>query len=77
MPFAPGTVDSPLLRQRIVELGQSLGSTEAAEKAFLSRQPASRFGTPQEIAGMCAYLASDDGVFVTGQIINVDGGITI
>ena len=73
----PGTVDSPSLRQRIVELGQTLGSVAAAEQMFLSRQPAGRFGTPQEIAGICAYLASDDGVFMTGQVINVDGGITI
>ena len=73
----PGTVDSPSLRQRIVELGETMGGVEAAEQMFLSRQPAGRFGTPQEIAGMCAYLASDDGVFMTGQVINVDGGITI
>jgi 2-keto-3-deoxy-L-fuconate dehydrogenase len=34
-------------------------------------------GQPEEIAGLCAYLASDDAVFVTGQAINIDGGITI
>ena len=73
----PGTVDSPSLRQRIIDLGQTMGGVEAAEQMFLSRQPAGRFGTPQEIAGMCAYLASEDGVFMTGQVINVDGGITI
>ena len=73
----PGTVDSPSLRQRIIDLGQTVGGPEAAEQMFLSRQPAGRFGTPQEIAGMCAYLASEDGVFMTGQVINVDGGITI
>lgn len=73
----PGTVDSPSLRQRISELSQSFGSIEAAEKMFLDRQPSGRFGTPEEIAGVCAFLASDDGRFVTGQTINVDGGITI
>lgn len=73
----PGTVDSPSLRDRITELAQVLGSLEAAEKAFLDRQPSGRLGTTQEIAGICAFLASDDGRFVTGQAINVDGGITI
>jgi 2-keto-3-deoxy-L-fuconate dehydrogenase len=73
----PGTVDSPSLRQRIVDLSQSMGSIAAAEQMFLNRQPAGRFGTPQEIAGICAFLGSDDAVFITGQVINVDGGITI
>jgi 2-keto-3-deoxy-L-fuconate dehydrogenase len=73
----PGTVDSPSLRQRIADLADKLGGLDAAEKYFLDRQPAGRFGTPEEIAGICAFLASADGRFVTGQTINVDGGITI
>ncbi|WP_099827685.1 SDR family oxidoreductase [Oceaniglobus indicus] len=73
----PGTVDSPSLRERIGDLAQTMGSVEAAEKWFLDRQPAGRLGTPEEIAGMCAFLASHDARFITGQTINVDGGITI
>jgi 2-keto-3-deoxy-L-fuconate dehydrogenase len=73
----PGTVDSPSLRGRIDELGAKLGSRDAALKSFIDRQPAGRFGTPEEIAGICAFLASDDASFVTGQLINIDGGITI
>ncbi len=73
----PGTVDSPSLHTRIDELAERLGGREAALKFFIDRQPAGRFGTPAEIAGVCAFLASDDGVFVNGQAINVDGGITI
>lgn len=73
----PGAVDSPSLRERIAELAQTAGSFEAAEKVFLDRQPAGRLGTAEEIAGLCAYLASDDSRFVTGQAINIDGGITI
>lgn len=72
----PGTVDSPSLRGRIATLAQSMG-TEAALKYFLDRQPAGRFGEPEEIAGLCAFLASDDSRFMTGQVINIDGGITI
>ncbi len=73
----PGTVDSPSLRGRMAALAETLGSEEAAERFFLDRQPSGRLGSPEEIAGLCAYLASDDGVFMTGQAINIDGGITI
>jgi 2-keto-3-deoxy-L-fuconate dehydrogenase len=73
----PGTVDSPSLRGRMTALADRLGSAEAAERFFLDRQPSGRLGRAEEIAGLCAYLASDDAVFVTGQAINIDGGITV
>lgn len=73
----PGTVDSPSLRARIAALAESLGGLEAAERFFLERQPSGRLGEPEEIAGLCAFLASEDGRFMTGQALNVDGGITI
>lgn len=73
----PGTVDSPSLRERIKELAEQMGSEEEAYNFFISRQPSGRFGTPEEIAGVCAMLASDESALITGQVINVDGGITI
>jgi 3-oxoacyl-[acyl-carrier protein] reductase len=36
-----------------------------------------RFGTPDDIAPTCLFLASDEGNFVTGQTIGVDGGSTM
>lgn len=72
----PGTVDSPSLRERIAGLAQTMGN-EAALKYFIDRQPAGRFGEASEIASLCAFLASDDAVFMTGQAVCIDGGITI
>ncbi|MCF6326888.1 MAG: SDR family oxidoreductase [Devosiaceae bacterium] len=73
----PGTVDSPSLQERISDLATQMGSKEQALAFFIDRQPSGRFGTVDEIAGLCAFLASDDGAFVNGQAINIDGGITI
>lgn len=73
----PGTVASPSLEERIGELGEKLGSRDEAHKSFISRQPAGRFGTVEEVAAICAFLASDEAAFITGQAINIDGGITI
>ncbi|WP_380058221.1 SDR family oxidoreductase [Falsihalocynthiibacter sp. SS001] len=73
----PGTVDSPSLRGRMAELSEQLGSLEAAEKYFLDRQPSGRLGIPEDIAAICSFLASDDASFITGQCVQVDGGITI
>ena len=73
----PGTVDSPSLRGRMAALAEKMGSMEAAEKFFLDRQPSGRLGVPEEIAGLCAFLASEDARFMTGQALNIDGGITI
>ncbi|MBO9629479.1 MAG: SDR family oxidoreductase [Shinella sp.] len=73
----PGTVASPSLEERINALAEALGSKEEAHHAFISRQPAGRFGTAEEVAALCAFLASDEAAFITGQAINVDGGITI
>lgn len=75
--ICPGVVDSPSLKERISELAKEMGSESAARQWFLDRQPSGRFAQPEEIAGTCAWLASQDASFVTGQTINVDGGITI
>jgi 2-keto-3-deoxy-L-fuconate dehydrogenase len=71
--ICPGTVDTPSLSERM----QATGDITAARQNFISRQPMGRLGTPEEIANMAIYLASDESKFMTGQTISVDGGITI
>lgn len=73
----PGTVISPSLRERIAEAGKTMGGADQAMAMFVSRQPMNRLGTPDEIAALCLYLASDESRFVTGQFFAIDGGMTL
>jgi NAD(P)-dependent dehydrogenase (short-subunit alcohol dehydrogenase family) len=40
---------------------------------MVSRVPLGRLGTPHEVASLCDWLASEDGAFVSGQLIGVNG----
>ena len=59
------------VRQKAATLGVSV---EQATKAMLDQIPLHRAGTVDEIAGVVAFLCSDDANFITGQTLNVDGG---
>ena len=48
-----------------------------AKKDFIARQPMGRLGTPEEIANLGIYLASDESKFVTGITHAIDGGMSI
>ena len=52
-----------------------LVKNEAVMAAFLDRLPIGRAATPDEVAGVIAFLASDDAIFVNGAILPVDGGL--
>ena len=52
------------------------GDYEAARKAFVARQPMGRLGTPEEMAALAVYLASDESAFTTGVAHIIDGGWT-
>ena len=75
--ICPGTVDSPSLRQRIAEQALEQGRSEAeVYQAFVDRQPMGRIGTPEEIAQLALYLASDASSYTTGTIQVIDGGMS-
>lgn len=75
--ICPGTVQSPSLDDRIAANAAAAGSLDAARAAFIARQPMGRLGRADEIAALAVYLASDDSVFVTGQALVIDGGISL
>jgi 2-keto-3-deoxy-L-fuconate dehydrogenase len=73
--ICPGTVESPSLRDRMTRLSKETGQPyEQVEAMFIARQPMGRLGTPEEIAALAVYLASDESRFTTGTAMLVDGG---
>jgi 2-keto-3-deoxy-L-fuconate dehydrogenase len=75
--ICPGTVQTPSLDDRIAANAAAAGSLEAARTGFIARQAMGRLGTPEEIAAMAVYLASDESQFITGQALVIDGGWTL
>ena len=63
--IAPGFIDTPLLHR----------ANEAKLKAQLAMIPQRRFGTPEEVASLALYLASQEAAYVTGQVFAIDGGL--
>ena len=72
--ICPGSVDTPMLP---TFFGREPGADiEDLKAGFISEfVPLGRAAQPEEIAGVIAFLASDDASFVTGTTIPVDGGI--
>ncbi len=70
--ISPGTVDSPWIGRITADADDPVAQRRLME----ARQPIGRLGRPEEIAGMVAYLASDESTFMTGSNVVVDGGVT-
>ena len=76
--ICPGTIATPSLEERIAMQGVLMpGGTGAARRGFVERQPMGRLGTPEEVATLAVYLASDESAFTTGAIHIIDGGFTL
>lgn len=73
--ICPGTIQSPSLDERIAALAASTGAAvEEVRANFVGRQLMGRLGTPEEIAYLALYLASDESAFTTGMAHVIDGG---
>lgn len=73
--IAPGCIQTPLL---IVD-GRNETETEVFREWYVAKRkiPLARAGRPEEVARAAVFLASDDCSYITGQVLTVDGGMTI
>lgn len=69
----PGAIHTPILDK---VLAQS-PDPDALYASWVATHPIGRLGTPEEIAAICSYLASDESGFATGAEFRIDGGSTI
>ena len=66
--FAPSLTDTPL--------AASLLNTDAKVESNVNRHPLKRIGKPEDMASLATFLLSENASWMTGQIINLDGGIS-
>jgi 2-hydroxycyclohexanecarboxyl-CoA dehydrogenase len=69
----PGPTDTPLLASFAGEGEQGQKLRAALERAI----PFKRLGQPEDVAGIVAFLASDEASYITGQVVSVSGGLTM
>jgi NAD(P)-dependent dehydrogenase (short-subunit alcohol dehydrogenase family) len=72
--ICPGTVYTPLMEPLLRSRGQ--GDVAAGLALTVAKYPIGRLGTPEEIARVALFLASDDSSFLTGSVVTADGGMT-
>jgi NAD(P)-dependent dehydrogenase (short-subunit alcohol dehydrogenase family) len=74
--ICPGPIYTDMLKSTHQSLANRHNTTlEAWDTKILATIPVGRYGQPSDIAGLAAFLASDDAAFINAQAINIDGGM--
>jgi meso-butanediol dehydrogenase / (S,S)-butanediol dehydrogenase / diacetyl reductase len=74
----PGATRSTMFTENMEAFAQMVGTNvEDIFARFMKDVPLSRVARPDEMAGICAFLASDDSSFLSGAVIPVDGGAAV
>jgi meso-butanediol dehydrogenase/(S,S)-butanediol dehydrogenase/diacetyl reductase len=75
--FCPGIIETDMWAYNDQAWGKLLGDYKPGElmAEWVKNIPMGRAGTGADVAGLVAFLASDDAAYITGQTINIDGGL--
>ncbi len=74
----PGGVRTDMLERSVGPLAEKLGTDVDGFMAYFSSMvPMRRVALPEEISGLCSYLASDDSTYMTGAVLVIDGGAAV
>ncbi|MGN6142831.1 MAG: SDR family oxidoreductase [Mesorhizobium sp.] len=75
--ICPGIIDTDMWAYNDAAWGKLLGDYKPGElmSEWVRNIPMGRAGTGEDVSGLVAFLASDDATYITGQTINVDGGL--
>jgi 3-oxoacyl-[acyl-carrier protein] reductase len=60
-----------------IETDMTVAMTEDAKQTLFTQIPLARLGTPNDIASLVAFLASEHAAYITGQVFVVDGGMVM
>jgi len=72
---APYNIRVNAIAPGFIETDMTAGLKEEYKKQLLSLIPLARFGTPEEVAKLAVFLASDESSYITGQVLRIDGGL--
>lgn len=73
--ICPAPIETRMMRS--LESGFAPGSPESLKSMLTMQIPLGRYGAPEDVAALTAFLLSDDARFITGAIYPIDGGMTV
>jgi NAD(P)-dependent dehydrogenase (short-subunit alcohol dehydrogenase family) len=74
----PGATRTAMLEEALSPLTETLRTdVDGVFACISSNVPLRRVATPEEVSGICSYLASDDSSFMTGSVLLLDGGASV